>query len=507
MKIKICNYRNIPFESPIEFELKEGITFILGPNNVGKSNLLKFFYEFRAIFSHGFHGNIEQTQFNVNLANKYDQIISRNSKNHGEIIIEIIGQNNHKVTYTIWPSNAENLHSLSVNVTAKLSDVQASTDESRKLMGEVFEVFSKVFLAGVFRTPEMIAAGNSYDLEIGSSFINNWSEWADTGQIQKMNKIKLLKDELRQLFGYTVFEIRTTKEKNNLIITNDDGEFLLTELGAGIGQFILLLAKALFINPSFILIDEPENSLHPKMQEAFVRALASKTKNGLLATSHSVGLARSVADNIYMLTQYQGNPFLNYYGQHYTPTIAQSINEMSYSQYVEIGGNNILLVEGRTDIKVFREILRKYGIENSFIILSLGGGEFMLKDRKKIVEELNEIKRLSPKSISVIFDSEKDSESHSLNEKQQNFKEVCESLGFNVFATDRHSTENYLTQDAIKKILGSQYDALDKYENFNSRTNKWPKEKNWLVVIEMKKEDFVGTELDSFIRSKLVPVI
>src|SRR5688572_2934786 len=50
IKIKIQNYRNIPLGSPIEFQIKDGITFILGVNNVGKSNLLKFFYDFRAFF-------------------------------------------------------------------------------------------------------------------------------------------------------------------------------------------------------------------------------------------------------------------------------------------------------------------------------------------------------------------------------------------------------------------------------------------------------------------------
>jgi ABC-type cobalamin/Fe3+-siderophores transport system ATPase subunit len=506
MKIKISNYRNIPFESPIEFELNDGITFILGPNNVGKSNLLRFLYEFRPLFLQEFNPNLPEESFNIRLLNKYDQIISRSLKSHEEILIEIIGENNHGVIYIIKPANRSNSHSESVYVTARLSNVMHATKESRKLIKEIFELFSNTFLAGVFRTPEMIASGNSYDLEIGSSFIENWSTWADGGEIQKMNKIKSLKDELRQIFGYATFEIRTNKQRNNLIVINDDGEFLLNELGSGIGQFILLLAKALFINPSFILIDEPENSLHPKMQEAFIRVLASKAKNGLLATSHSVGLARSVADKIYVLTKHDGIPLLNHFGQHYSPTIAQSINEMGYSQYVEIGGNNILLVEGRTDIKVFREILRKYGIDNKFIIIALGGGEFILKDKQKIIEELNEINRLNPKSISVIFDSERSSSTSVLGDKYQAFKEVCESLGFKVFATDKHSTENYLSQEAINKVLGSHYIALDSYQNFNSITNKWPKEKNWLVVIEMSKKDFEGTELDSFIQNELVPI-
>ena len=45
--IQLRNYRSIPYNNPIKFEVGEGITVITGINNVGKSNLLKFFYEFK----------------------------------------------------------------------------------------------------------------------------------------------------------------------------------------------------------------------------------------------------------------------------------------------------------------------------------------------------------------------------------------------------------------------------------------------------------------------------
>ncbi len=51
-KIKISNYRNISRENPIELEIEKGTIFIVGRNNIGKSNILKFFYEFRSLFQH-----------------------------------------------------------------------------------------------------------------------------------------------------------------------------------------------------------------------------------------------------------------------------------------------------------------------------------------------------------------------------------------------------------------------------------------------------------------------
>ena len=43
VKITIRNYRSIPFNNPVSYDMGEGITFILGVNNIGKSNLIKNF--------------------------------------------------------------------------------------------------------------------------------------------------------------------------------------------------------------------------------------------------------------------------------------------------------------------------------------------------------------------------------------------------------------------------------------------------------------------------------
>jgi recombinational DNA repair ATPase RecF len=51
IEITIRNYRNIAYNNPITLKVKPGITFILGVNNVGKSNLLRFFLRIKAYFS------------------------------------------------------------------------------------------------------------------------------------------------------------------------------------------------------------------------------------------------------------------------------------------------------------------------------------------------------------------------------------------------------------------------------------------------------------------------
>src|ERR1700690_725522 len=50
-ELTIKNYRCFPDAKPVRLIVTPGFTAIVGPNNSGKSSLLRFFYEFRGLFS------------------------------------------------------------------------------------------------------------------------------------------------------------------------------------------------------------------------------------------------------------------------------------------------------------------------------------------------------------------------------------------------------------------------------------------------------------------------
>jgi hypothetical protein len=165
-----------------------------------------------------------------------------------------------------------------------------------------------------------------------------------------------------------------------------------------------------------------------------------------------------------------------------------------------------LLVEGRTDIKSFREILRKFGLEQHFLIWSLNGSDWIKADPAKIADELNELKRLNALSISVIFDSERTAAGRELSVELKRFHDLCTDLGFYVFPTDRHSTENYITQAALDQI-SPNHTALEPFEKFGTNKPKWDKSKNWLMFEKMHGRDFNGTGLQEFIEGTLSKLV
>jgi ABC-type cobalamin/Fe3+-siderophores transport system ATPase subunit len=495
--IEIQNYRSIPHGRPLNLEISDGITFILGINNAGKTNLLKLFYELRPLFQAIIEGH---GRGNYQLQVNFDAMANRECLEH-PIQLRVTHDS---ACCELTVSPPANPHASVCPLTVTTSGFGRG-DTTAQEIGKFFR--SAMCIPPVRSLTRGVSAPTS-DVRIGTDFVRSWDEWANGEDIQARKKIAGLKRELKELFQFNHFELQVSNDRQSLLITNDDGTFRIDELGDGISHFIAVLGNVLLKQPSFLLIDEPENGLHPKMQELFIRALAAKSQRGLIATSHSIGLARSVADRIFSLTRNPvEGPKFSPFGEHHIPTISQSLSELGYSQFVEIGGNNLLLVEGRTDIKSFREILRKYGLDQHFLIWSLGGGEFIVQDATKIADELNELRRLNPKSISVVFDSEKTSNTMHFDPRFEVFSKVCSKIGFKVFATEFHSTENYITQAAIDAVIGSKFKALQPFEKLGASAPAWDKNKNWLMFREMKVEDFKDTQLDKFITGVLKPLV
>lgn len=502
LDITLQNYRAFPNHAPLTVRITDEISFLLGVNNVGKSALLRSFYELRDIVQTALLEKMNPDKpisFPVSTPIGFDQLAHRATPAR-PILLKIMSGENGWLFEIIPKSGNAHLTTLTVNVTLFGA-------RSAELIETVDALYHKSMYVGSFRSAAVTVSASLYDIEIGVNFVREWDSWSNSSRIDHSTKVDALTQELKSLFGFDRLAISVSQEKTVLYLTSGDGRFSLGELGDGISHCVIVLGNAMIKDPAFIFIDEPEIGLHPRMQEIFVRALAAKAKFGIIATSHSIGLARSVADRILSITKdSDGTRRALPFGEHRSTTLMQSISELGYSQYAEIGGNHLLLVEGRTDIKTFREILRKFKLEQHFIIWSLNGSEWLTAEPPTIADELNELKRLNARSISVIFDSERTSDQMEMAARFQPFVTLCKSLGFNVFPTDRHSTENYITQAALNEIIPG-HAALGPFEVFGSNGAKWDKRKNWLLIQKMSVADFDDTNLKTFITGTLAELV
>lgn len=303
-------------------------------------------------------------------------------------------------------------------------------------------------------------------------------------------------NDIRKIFEYENLEINASERLNTLNILVDGKPYLLSEMGSGFAQFVISLGNAAIQDPSWILLDEPELNLHPTLQMDFMTALGSYASRGVIFATHSIGLSRAVADRIYSFRLDDRGCSVRPFEA--TQNYAEFIGEMSFSSYMDMGYDRILLVEGVHDVKTVQQFLRMLKKDHQTVILPLGGDQLA---RGGVEAEISEITRLSS-NVFALVDSERTSKKGKPIAVRVAFEKTCKKLGIDVCLTQRTAIENYFVQDAIKAVLGEEYIPLGPYERLQDAPKKWRKSLNWRIARHMTFDDIRDTDVGEFL-SKL----
>jgi energy-coupling factor transporter ATP-binding protein EcfA2 len=285
--------------------------------------------------------------------------------------------------------------------------------------------------------------------------------------------------------------LRTDSE--TLIVSIDGQSYRLEELGSGLAQFIIVLGNAATTKPSLLLIDEPETNLHPSLQMDFLLTLSEYARIGCLFSTHSVGLARSVADKIYSVQKSVSGTVVRPFEA--TPNYLEFVGELSFSTFKDLGCDRLLLVEGVTDVLAIQQLLRLVKKEHSTVVLPLGGDQLAAGGREA---ELYELTRIS-NNIYALVDSERLSSGDAPSARRVQFVETCKRIGIDVCVTDRRAVENYFSDRAVKAALGQGFQALGPYEILKKSGTPWSKSDNWKIARNMELGDLSNTDLGAFI--------
>jgi hypothetical protein len=174
-----------------------------------------------------------------------------------------------------------------------------------------------------------------------------------------------------------------------------------------------------------------------------------------------------------------------------TPRLPEFLGELGYSGYRELGYDQVLLVEGCTELKVVQQFLRLYGKDHFVVLVSLGGSSLI---RPGSDAELAELKRLAPK-VTAIIDSERSDPDASLDAAHEAFFESCNALDIPCVVLQRRALENYFTNNAVKQVKGAKYRALQPYERLRDADPSWGKAESWRIARAMHKSDLDATDL------------
>jgi ABC-type sulfate/molybdate transport systems ATPase subunit len=512
--LTIVNYRCFAAEEPVHLQMRPGLTSLIGPNNSGKSAILRLFYELRPLLSafandqtinhwvrggrHGlnplgvgdaieiFHNrNTLPVRLELRLQNAgptqlsgADLLVARDEPNNWSANLRI-GPNHQPVTVNV---NYPNVRLPDKN----LDRVDAS------LLIQLGKELSQTLYLPATRIAIGEAQGNAYDLQFGSSFIQLWDNWKTGPSRAQNDAIQRITEDITALFGFNRLEITATPDNKDLHVAVDGRSFKLRELGAGIAQFIIVLANAGTRSPTWLLIDEPEISLHPALQLDFLTTLASYVSCGTLFATHSLGLARS-ADRVFSVVRKESRASVKPFEA--TGSLAEFLGEMSFAAYRELGFDTVLMVEGVNDIKTAQQFLRLLKKDHRVVVLHLGGSQMIRPER---LAELSEVLRLT-KNVHVLIDSERSAAGQPLEEKRRAFLNGCEELHIKARGTDRRALENYLGDRAIKSTFGESYRALAEFEPRSSVNPIWGKVDSWRAAREMTKSELLDNDLGRFL--------
>lgn len=522
VRLIIKNYRCFDDSNPLVVDLGRDITALVGANNSGKSSFLKFFYEFRNLWQalwQNLPTLVQRNQQGIPLNNipDYEEVFSNTNERDLVIEIQILPSSKStpvtpQLTRVICTSNRRhpgdwnfqffintNTKPLHKNNTASWSEeyVSVTVGEGINFSAagfiDVMKCFQQALYIGPFRNAINEGAGSYYDMAIGSSFIDTWHTWK-TGVSKAQNRaIESVTSDIRNIFEYDRLEINASREQKSLSVYVNGNPYRLSELGAGLSQFIIVLGNAAIKKPPLILIDEPELNLHPSLQIDFLTSLGSYARDGVIIATHSIGLARSVADRLYSFQNRNGRSTVKPFEQ--TQNYVEFVGELSFSLFKEMGHDRVLLVEGVNDIKTAHQFLRMQKKDHRVVVISLGGDQLA---RGGVETELAELLRLS-NNVSALVDSERVSENAGPKKERNDFQEICERLGIRVCVTKRRAIENYFTDKAVKEALGGSHSALDSYELLKDSKNGWSKTDNWKIARCMNFDDIAKTDVGQFI--------
>ncbi len=525
MKITLRNYRAFDDSNPVEWTLADDFRAFVGINNAGKSSLLRVFYEIRQTLElmssdsgsaqNLIMGRTEAVSFR-GVADPNEVFCNRNQRDMSmRFALEAPqttsdGTEPSSVTFTWGRSSSKVSVAFMIEASpaipnGSMSDFdhpKADVGNDQKVLDlsryrSLFRDLAQSVYLGAFRNAVNVG-GNSdyYDLQIGQAFIAQWDSYK-TGQNRAQNRMALaVEQELQQIFGLKSLQINAAPGDQTLQIIADGEPYQLAEQGAGLAQFIVVLAFIATRRPPYVFIDEPEQNLHPSLQLDFLTTLAKYTTHGVVFATHSIGLARAVAQEIYSVRRLpdesrevrQLTAMRNY---------VEFLGELSLSGYEELGFKQILLVEGTTEVPTIQRWLRLYRLEHQVVLVPLGGASLINGGSERALAEIRRITN----QVAVLIDSERVRAGEPLSADRQQFVLKCEALGFSVHVLERRALENYLTDAAVKRVKGDSYSALGHYDLLKRHDPAWGKQENWRIAAEMTRQDLNATDLGNFLGS------
>ncbi|MCY7274719.1 MAG: AAA family ATPase [Phormidesmis sp. CAN_BIN44] len=264
-------------------------------------------------------------------------------------------------------------------------------------------------------------------------------------------------------------------ERNTILVHMDQKVLPLESLGSGIHEVIILAAAATILENSVVCMEEPELHLNPILQKKLLRYLLDKTSNQYFITTHSAALMDTPGAEVYHITLQNGCSLV----ERVTSDRHRSdvCHDLGYHPSDLLQTNSIVWVEGPSDriyVNWWIKSIDRTLIEGIHYSVMFYGGRLAshlsADGELDAVEEFISLRRLNRRGT-ILIDSDRASKGARLNDTKSRLRAEFETGPGHAWVTEGREIENYiapaLLTKAVQKIHPSSTLAnkLGKYEN------------------------------------------
>ena len=199
----------------------------------------------------------------------------------------------------------------------------------------------------------------------------------------------------------------------SLKYAGDPTKYNLWQISSGLKDILVLLAAIHFSEPgAFIMIEEPENHLHPASQKALcsiIRTSAEREKKQFLLTTHSEAvLSQSEQQQVFILNREGSSSIAVSLGEEKLRNVYHQlgVEQTSFLQILARKPQIIVILEGRNDAKTLEAFWKYLHVQDSLLVgRSEGGGYQSIVDKAaQLKESLNSFRL--PTEVFVVLDND-----------------------------------------------------------------------------------------------------
>lgn len=253
--------------------------------------------------------------------------------------------------------------------------------------------------------------------------------------------------------------IEVPYERDTINIHMDGKTLPLESLGSGIHEVLILAVASTVLIDHVVCIEEPELHLNPVLQRKLMHYLAKKTTNQYFISTHSAALMDTPNAEIYHIRLENGSSIVER-----TTSNRQRSNvcmDLGYHPSDLLQANCIIWIEGPSDriyINHWLKAKASHLIEDIHYSIMFYGGKLAAHisyadiDSKSIADDFVSLRNLNRRSV-IVIDSDRENPKARINETKKRLQAEFDSGPGFAWITQGREVENYIPPPQLKEAI------------------------------------------------------